>query len=463
MSVKESIRNAALTAGMRTFMRTNAPNRYETRQKQFYDRETTSFIEQYARYASDFFQAMAQGLNRDDPKLWETVYMRMADVGRAMATSAKLTDDYKRVLIANRSLDYIRPGTKFVTMGNTWLAINPNNISGVGAGGLVQRCNAVWNYLDWYGNVKSEPIAVDRYLARANNTDTQEAMNLTKGYFDVKCQLNEATKQLAENSRMILGRNCYRITGFSDFTQEFTGDYDSVRLLEFSIHFEEPNLTIDDMENHVAGGKKFSWDVEISGISRMTAGQTARFSARSRRMNETVHSTDEHPIFYIWESSDENVAEVDAWGNVTALGAGEAVITATLEQNPMWRAEMAVMVAPAGSDGTVQFLRSIPDRLSYGESATLEAAYFLNGEQTEEDITWQFEGADEASYTVKIEGNRAEISCWGGSVKTLRVIAYFAGHDGLFPEYENYPNDEVFPEDREEEVFASAEITLEGI
>lgn len=462
------IKSALTMAGGVAEKRSNAPHQYASRQKQYFGPETNAFAEKYAKYASDYMKAQIQGLSDGSLDTWETVYLRMADIGRPTSTTTKLTDDYKRVLIPGRPIDYLRPGTKIVTMGSTWLAINPNNISGVGAGGIVQRCNTVWNYLDWYGNVQSEPLAVDRYLSRANNTDTQEAMNLTKGYFDVKCQKNSATEQLAENSRMILGSNCYRITGFSDFTQEFTGDYTTVRMLEFSIHYEEPNLTIDDMENHVAGGKEFSWEIRIAGQTTLAAGTSAVMTAASQRNQEDVASSEEYPISYLWASSDESVATVDASGTVTAVAPGTCTITATLEQNTNWQAQIEVEViigVPVDDDETeaqkqailsaveqiayvdqdgqelyealenglyppsptqgeiIRFMQTVPYALSLYESVTLNAIYYKNGVQTEDEISWQVGGAREEAYSAEINGDAITIQCWGGSVCPLEITA----------------------------------------
>lgn len=432
------IKSALTMAGGVAEKRSNAPQQYASRQTQYFGPETNAFAEKYAKYASDYMEAQIQGLSNQSLDTWETIYLRMADIGRPTATTTKLTDDYKRVLIPGRPIDYLRPGTKIVTMGNTWLAINPNNISGVGAGGIVQRCNAVWNYLDWYGNVQSEPLAVDRYLSRANNTDTQEAMNLTKGYFDVKCQKNPATDQLAENSRMILGTNCYRITGFSDFTQEFTGDYSTVRMLEFSIHYEEPNLTIDDMENHVAGGKEFSWEIQINGQTVIYSGDAAVMTADSRRNEENVISSEEHPITYLWSSSDESVATVDENGVVTGVSTGTCQITASLAQNPNWTASIEIeVILNAGEDDEteeqkqeisdqgeiIRFIQTVPASLSLYESVTLEAIYYKNGVETEDPITWKLSGPPQTAYNAEINGNSITITCWGGSVCPLGITA----------------------------------------
>ena len=42
------------------------------------------------------------------------------------------------------------------------------------------------------------------------------------------------------------GTGAYKVTGYSDFHTEFTGDYGSLRLLYFTIRYEEPNYSIDD-------------------------------------------------------------------------------------------------------------------------------------------------------------------------------------------------------------------------
>lgn len=423
MSIQDSVKNAMLASGVPLCVKSNTPEQYAGRQEQYYETETSTFVEEIAKYSTDYVLAQVQGLDPGDPWKYTEVYLRMTDMGYPTITSSRKQDDYKMVLIADRRVDYLRPGAKIKAMGSTWLVINPNNVSGVGAGGEVQRCNAVWNHLDWYGNVVSEPLAVDRYLSRANNTDHQEAVNLPQGYFDVKCQLNPETEQLGENSRMILGRNCYRITGFSDFTQEFTGDYDSVRMVEFSIHFEEPNWEIDDMERHVAGGLTFSWESLMRGQVELSEGETAQFAVRSLRCGQQVQSTLNRPIYYRWCSSDDGVATVTQSGLVTAISAGECIIRATLQQNPSIATEMAITVHEQGTGTTVRIITEAPEAIGLMESATIAAAVLGGAEG--ETVTWSFSGADENTYGADINGNTVTITCWGGSVTPLTVTARY--------------------------------------
>lgn len=262
--MEQSMKNAALTSGGLVFRPKNTPQQYGSRQHQYMDAETRSFTQTYAKYASDFFEANVQGLDPSDPYGWLTARLRMADVVRPSAAIQRHFDDYKIVLFESSYIEYLRPGTKIETMGSTWIVVNPINVSGSSGSGLARRCNAVWNYYDENGALQSEPLIVENERANANDSDSQQSQLITKGYFNVICQYNDATRQIDTNTRMILGTGAYRVTGYSDFEQEFTGDYDSLRLLYFVVRYEEPNAAIDDMENHVAGGLEAeSWEVTL--------------------------------------------------------------------------------------------------------------------------------------------------------------------------------------------------------
>ena len=388
----------------------NEPNQYQNRNYPYLNTASSRHYQEYAKYASDYFTANAQGLNPKDRWAWEKVTLRMADIVRASNATQKQYDDYKTILLDRMKYAYIPRGAKFVTMGSTWLAINPENISGSDGIGLIQRCKAVWNHLDWYGNVKSEPMAVDgTEILRANAPDPQYQMTVMKGYYNVKCQYNEDTAQINDNTRMILGTGCYVVTGYSDFTTEFTGDYNSVRMLEFTVRKDEVNKTIDDLESHVAGGLTFTWEVVVSGPTAVKAGEEIEMSVSSIRCNEPVVSTEEHPINYVWTSSDESVATVDENGVVTGVSEGECEITATLAENPNYKESVSITVS---EESMLAWARTPPLALSAYETAVLEVT---------KDAEWIFSGADESAYRATVNGKYATVVCWSGSVEPLRV------------------------------------------
>lgn len=421
MAIKDNVKNALLSSGSLLSVPTNEPKRYATRQKRYFNDETTTFLSEYAKYSSDFFEAQAQGLDPDDMYSWRTVHIRLADVVKPSATLTHKFDESKVIIVAERDIDYVREGTKFVTGGSTWLMTNPANLSNGDGMGIVDHCNAIWNSYDYYGNIHTEPLVVKRLLMSANDSDYQMGVLVTKGYYTIICQYNEWTKQLDTNSRIILGSAAYRITGYADFHQEFTGDYSTIRLLSFNARYDEPNADIDDMENHIAGGKAFSWIVDADIKDTMKVGETAQMDARSTRNGALVQSTEEYPIEYTYESSDESVATVDAQGFITAAKSGETIITTKLVQNPLCVAIKPLLVEDVVTTPHIEFTSALPTAMSVLQTAEISAAYFVGGEEQTDVVTWEVGGTSSEAYKTEIDGNTLTLTCCSGSQTPLTV------------------------------------------
>lgn len=425
--VKRSMKNISLLSGG-SGRATNTPAQYRDRQRQYFAEATALFVEEMAPYATDFVTARMQGLVPGDFYRWSTKRIRFSDTTKQGVSLTRKTDDQKAFLVADAGVDYIPEGAKVETMGSYWLVTNPSNLSSASGNGIMRRCNAVWRFLDWYGNIREEPILVEKSLAQATSNDFQEMTLIMQGYFNIICQRNENTEQLDQNSRLILGRRAYQITGYSDVTQEFTGDDESTHLLYFNARMQEPNHEIDDMAAKVAGGKNFSWAIFVTGAPRMTAGDTTQFTAASRRNGAEVENTEEHPIGYIWTSSDPNVATVDGKGVVTAVGEGTCQIKATLEQNRDYASEFTVTVeASAAKTPAVRFLNEVPKYMAPYDVETLEAALFIGGVRQDAAVEWAYEGAVEGSYSVSVNGNQLTVRCWGYSPAPLRITAKAGG------------------------------------
>lgn len=428
-TLSQNVKSAALLGGIAVQpVQTNNLPQYADMQRQFFDPETRAFTKMTARYASDFVEARVQGL-KNDPNAWGTYRLRLADVVRPSSAIQRHFDDYKQFLFESPLIEYVRPGTKIEAMGSIWLVLSPQNVSGASGSGLCRRCNAVWNYLDYYGNVVSEPIIAENERANANDSDAQNSQLITKGYFNIICQYNDATRQIDTNTRIILGSGAYRITGYSDFETEFTGDYSTVRLLSFTARYEDANDVIDDMENHVAGGKLFSWTVNVSGQQSMRLGASQQLSVSSVRNGQTVGQDADKPVSYVYASSDENIATVDENGLVTAIAEGSAVITATLAQNGAYSGAFHVTVT--GSEDGVFFTKAPEKRLSPYESTTIEAAYFEDGAETGEAVTFTFAGADASAYAAETNGNAVTVTCFGYSAAQLHITAECGGYSAV--------------------------------
>ena len=107
MPISDNITNGLIVSGrLKTAIR-NAPAQYAGRRRQYLGDPSTEFVHQYAKYATDFFAARVQGLNPDAPYEWETTMIRMADIAPETASTLRKQDDYKNIIFADESIEYV--------------------------------------------------------------------------------------------------------------------------------------------------------------------------------------------------------------------------------------------------------------------------------------------------------------------------------------------------------------------
>lgn len=388
------------SCGFRTAVnvpQSNAPPQYADRRRQYMAPRTVKFDAERAKYATDYVSAAVQGLTPDFYE-WTETTVRLAENLDASAKVVKRTDDYKEILFDSERIDYFPIGAKIKTMGSTWICTMPSNMSSARCTALITRCNASYNSYDDYGNVITEPIIAESYAMQANADVKGQNVMLPEGYFNITAQLNENTRRLGHNMRIVLGTKPYRITGFTDFMQEFSGNRDSCHLLKFTVRIEEPNITDDVTENFIAGGNAYSFTAEISGNMDLAIGKPSYLNAIFR-VNGEAKSPDDMPLTWKWASSDEETATVSESGLVTGIKAGTAVITATLLQNPNVSAAAEVTISTNGEEN-LQFRGAVPRSIKQYTDAILNATGFDGGFSTARPVTWLFSGALPECYSI---------------------------------------------------------------
>lgn len=400
----------------------NTPKEYKDRQREVYGLKTRDYVKDRAKYSNDYVLAEVQGLIPDDFFEYVSTYIRLSNVVSQTASSPRNTDDYKLILFQEPAIDYFPIGAKLKTMGNTWICTNPSNLSSTHTTAIVQRCNASYNLYDWYGNIVTEPIIVESVSMSSNNDSVAENIVEMNGYFNATCQLNENTRNLDQNRKILLGSKAYHITGFTDFIQEFSGDYDSVHILKYTLRIEEPT-TNDDIENHIANGLNYSFEAAISGNDEITIDGTTTLTAHFIKNGAEAEATEDNPITWVWASSDAEIATVSDDGVVTGIVAGSVVITATMAQNASVTASYEITVTEEEEITGVLFVGTVAKEIAQYASVTLTAGYYENGELTEEEITWEISGAPVSTYTVETDGNSITITCLGYSITPLTVTA----------------------------------------
>lgn len=403
-------------------VRTNKPKQYKDRQRQYMAERRSLYDEARDYLATDFVKARVQGLNPDDFYEWTETYIRLSDVSTQSVTAfdSKQYDDFKEILFRSRTIDYIPVGAYVETMGSIWMVVNPGNMSSGVTNAVIARCRAHWSFYDAYGNIKWEPLVIDRRTMLSNRNESPENLVLMEGYFNIKCQKNENTMKLKDNQRIILGAYAYHITGFTDFFEEFTGDDESARIINITARREAPE-DHDDMKNHIADGLLYTWGARLYGDTDVTVGERTHITGIMLINDDTVLVDAEHPQTWVFASLDESVATVDSDGFVTGVSEGETVITAYLEQNPELEAEIKMTVTAAG-ESLVRFVGVVPPVIRQYTSITLTAVWFDGGVETEEGVDWSFSGPDEREYTTRVYnyGRQCAISC--NSASTIPLV-----------------------------------------
>ena len=401
----------------------NKPVQYADRERQYMAGRTRQFSAVRAKYATDYVKARVQGISKEDFYKWYRTHVRLSDI-RSTPLATQQTDDTKNVLFDEPKIDYFPIGAKIETMGNVWICTNPSNLSSTLTTAVVRRCNTSYNLYDYYGNIVTEPIVLEKVTMMGNdNAEKPQNLVLMDGYFNVICQLNGNTRQLGLNQRIILGSTAYFITGFNDFYQEFSGDYDSTHILYFTVRIEEPQEN-DDVPNRIANGKTYSFSAEITkGQREINVGDTLDLTAVFLKNGTQTAGTDEHPVTWTWESDSPDVAGVNADGRVTAKSDGTARITARLVQNTAITATVELAVKEAVTTPYVAFEGVIPQSIEQYETVTLSATYYEGGAATDKPIEWTFGGADKRSYSATVKGDSVEIYCVSADDTPLTVKA----------------------------------------
>ena len=314
------IKNSIAYAGAGTRFGSNAPVQYSDSQKQYMSNQTRLFVQDRAYLSGDYVKAEVQGITNEFYD-YVTTYVRLSDLFSPSINPNARMDDFKEVLFADPKIQYIPIGAKIQTMGSVWLVINPSNIGAAETKTVVVRCNSSYNSYDFYGNVVTEPIYVERTSMLGNENEYKKNLVLMDGYFNVTCQLNPNTQTLGQNKRFVLGTKPYFITGFTDFIQEFTGNRESVHLLNFTARIEEPTELDDVSNNFIANGNSYIFSASIDTVGETIVGSLVTINPRFLLNGIEVEPTPTSEISWTFESSDSSVLQPMLGGGIeTEIG-----------------------------------------------------------------------------------------------------------------------------------------------
>lgn len=425
--LQKRMRNVSIMAGRK---QTPAPRStpsaspYTGRQRQYFAPATDAHTWDAARYASNYYAAQVQGCIPGDFSATRGAYLRTMDL-IDHSTGAELPNDWQVVYFQDSKIQGLYTGAKLEYAGNTWLCTAPRSVAESSGNATIRRCTAAWRYLDYYGNIKAEPFIWSK--GPQSGTSNHAASNNTLAdALPQKCaiQLNEQTEQLRHNTRMILGRNAYQLTGIVDFMQDFPQE--PPHIMFFDLELTEPNPAIDDMERGIAGGLSFNWSIRASGPNEVQQGERVNlgiFSERSDGINDNVvvENTPEHPITYVFTSCDYSILDVDQEGNISGIAEGAATITVSLFQNPEIRADFPITVTAQAAPPAIIIDPETPASMRMQSTYTATVYYTENGKATADPVTVTASGADSYAYTVTMDDQTLTVKCWQGTSTPLTL------------------------------------------
>lgn len=425
MSIKSNIRTA--TAGAPPANYGSNGNRNDGLLRQYFRNETKEFMRQKIPMTSALFEGEMQGVNYDDFYAWTPVKLRASDLINP-TTGEHLTDDWQEIIIENTNIDAIPVGAYVKFNDSVWIVVNPDDVGSVTGNTIVKRCNCTYNTYDYYGNVVRTPMSYSKGMALASANDVKEYINLPSTYQHVIMQLNDNTKDVHNNTRLILGGEGYYLTGVTNFILDYTLDPTSCHIIRAECRLGEAQDVNDDLVNEVAGGKTFKWDISITGSEKMNIGTAQTLVASSLR-NSEIPDAANHPYDYLWESSDYSVVAVDENGVCEAVGEGTATITCYLQQNTNISANIEITASQSLTGAYVEFITDLPNQISAYDSVTIEAAYFVDGVKQDDAIVYAFSGADMSCFGTEKTENELTITCYAPSNTPLTVWAFCMGQE----------------------------------
>lgn len=411
-NARKAMKNAALFASAppSPMPGVNGVDRYTGRQFEYFEEPTSQYIWENSKYASNYFKAQVQGIIPGSFDTERGAHIRSMDIVE-QTTGAKMPNDYQSIYFEDTRIKGLYTGAKVKYAGNTWLAISPFNIADPLSSAVIRRCNAVWRHLDYYGNVITEPFIFHDGRASATANEYLDWSVIPNWYQKCVMQLNESTRELAYNRRIILGSSAVEVRGLVDFVTDFTGETrcetenaEPSHVMFFDVQFQPP-LDIDDMERGIAGGKAFSWIIKPSYSGQMSVGDAQAITATSIRNGEEA-DTEKHPVSYLFYSSDDGIVSVDENGIATAISEGVATISVVLEQNQEIEATIEITVSEEELQPQFVFTPELPTRMKQIQEYTGIVSIMRGGNEIGGSITVEPYGATEAASVTFDAGSR---------------------------------------------------------
>ena len=234
-----------------------------------------------------------------------------------VGSSVNLRFNNVKSIITNASIKRGDIITVFWKNYNTekWLALS-DNLKNRYTKVIMQKCNYDIKF-NFQGTIKEFPCIVN---SKIFDIETNRYVSIPAGKIVVTMQDNNDSGNIKINDRFIKMKNAWKVTGI-----------DRTKNGLLVLYCDLDAITVnDDVVNEIANAGDYVYTIEI------TNGETASIQeASTLQLNAQVQLNDnivEKEVIY--SSDNSSIVIVDENGLVTAISAGECIITASLAENP---------------------------------------------------------------------------------------------------------------------------------
>ena len=286
----------------------------------------------------------------------------------------RINDDYRKLIFPDINF---KPelGSRYKFNDNVWIVYSTDNIKSVHSSCYVRRCNNTINLQDKYGNIHQEPCVVDVKPTKSGIQE-YEYLSIPIARQIVMYQLNEWTKDLFINSRIMFNRQVYKIGAMMDLNRVETFNPDSIKLIKCYIDDDLVN-EYDNFELQIADYKKYNYFIEtlteLSGTLNEEGTLTAKVYLDKNFLSEEKVN---------WYSDNEEIVEVDKiTGQYKFVKAGTANIYAKMFNNEKFYSIIPVKIFEEQPNIYKNVLIPKVDYISLNAKQNYEIYETLNGKK----------------------------------------------------------------------------------
>lgn len=317
-------------------------------------------------------------------------------------TGQRINDDYKKLIF--KDLDY-KPkiGTRYKFENNIWIVFSTDNVKTDTSSVYVRRCNNTMNIQDKYGNIHKEPVYID-YKVTENQIFRNYSIDVPSGRIYFQCQLNDYTKNIDVNDRYIFGGDVYKIREKSTFDRRYTFEEDSCHIMSFYADYDNLGEN-DNRELGVANYVEYKYSIDCQEDLSGSVGEEGQIGCSVILNGEKVEEE------VIWISSDNNIAEIDEFGNYKLLKNGSCKFICKMKNNQNISSCVLVDVSEKLHD--IHEYKTYPDVniIRLNKKETFNVFELFNDSPTETQFVFEDYGVPSKNYIIDIhDGNSFSVT-----------------------------------------------------